>query len=209
MLRQPDLPATDSDLGLVRRRNQSPAAAFNFLPLECEVDIYEERNMRNFGLIVGAGLLLAACASEPDRLLVSEINVQTDLSAVQSPQAVARWQALDSDLQTALAAELAGNISPAGQVLAVDIDELSLSESYAPGVTIEDARLTGTATLLSPGDGFPDTSYNITVTSSDVVSYLPPGTDVVTISPTSQDYYEAVVRAFARGTANAFRTGGA
>ena len=49
--------------------------------------------MRPLGLLAGAALLLAACGgkgSEP--LLISEINVDTDLSAVGSREAVDYWK---------------------------------------------------------------------------------------------------------------------
>ena len=41
----------------------------------------------------------------------------------------------------------------------------------------------------------------MTATSADVVTYLPPGTNIVTVQPTSAEYYQAIVQAFARGTA--------
>ena len=41
----------------------------------------------------------------------------------------------------------------------------------------------------------------MTATSADVVTYLPQGSNIVSIQPTSAEYYRAIVQAFARGTA--------
>ena len=55
-------------------------------------------------------------------------------------------------------------------------------------------------TLINP-DGTDAAAYDVTATSQDVVSYLPPGTSLVSVRPTSTEYYNAIVQAFARGTA--------
>ena len=72
--------------------------------------------------------------------------------------------------------------------------------SFASGATTETARLSGRVTLLNP-DGTTAAAYDVTATSRDVVDLLPAGTNIVTVSPTSQEYYQAIVQAFARGAA--------
>jgi hypothetical protein len=157
--------------------------------------------MRPLGLLVGAALLLAACngnRSEP--LLISEINVDTDLSAVGTREAVDYWQGLDSDLEAAIAGQVVGRSDPLGKRIRVDIDEISLSSAFSPGANAETARLSGRVVLENP-DGTQAAAYDVAATSQDVVNYLQPGSNVVSISPTSREYYNAIVEAFARGTA--------
>lgn len=157
--------------------------------------------MRPLGLLAGAALLLAACGgkgSEP--LLISEINVDTDLSAVGSREAVDYCKGLNSDLETAIADQFVGRTDPLGTRINVDIDEISLNSAFAPGANAETARLSGRVVLENP-DGTQAAAYDVTATSQDVVNYLPPGSNVVSISPTSREYYTAIVQAFARGTA--------
>jgi hypothetical protein len=158
--------------------------------------------MRTLGLLAGAAMLLAACGGgrEPEPLTISGVAVQTDLPAVGSPQAIAYWQNLSDDLETAIAAEFAGRIDPTGKQIAVDVDELSLASPFTAGATAETARLAGTVTLINP-DGTNAAVYNVTASSADVVTYLPAGSNLVTVQPTSAEYYQAIVRAFARGTA--------
>ena len=160
--------------------------------------------MRVLGLFAGAALLLAAC-SGGDRnqpLTISEVTVQSDLPAVGSRQAVGYWQNLSADLETAIAAEFVGRIDPAGKAIMVDVDEISLNSPFASGATAETARLSGQVTLVNP-DGTNSAVYNVTATSADVATYLPPGSTLVSVQPTSAEYYRAIVQAFARGTATA------
>ena len=158
--------------------------------------------MRTLGLLAGAALLLAACGGgQPEQpLTISGVTVQADLPAVGSPQAVAYWQNLDEDLETAIAAQFVGRIDPAGKQITVDVDEISLASPFASGATAETARLAGTVTLINP-DGTNAAVYNVTASSADVVTYLPEGTNIVAVQPTSAEYYRAIVQAFARGTA--------
>jgi hypothetical protein len=158
--------------------------------------------MRTLGLLAGAALLLAACGGGQQQgpLTISGVNVTADLPAVGSPQAVAYWKNLSDDLETAIASQFVGRIDPTGKRIDVDVDEISLASPFAAGATAETARLAGTVTLVNP-DETNAAVYNVTATSADVVTYLPAGSDIVSVRPTSAEYYQAIVRAFARGTA--------
>ncbi|HET6692361.1 MAG TPA: hypothetical protein VFG74_16025 [Miltoncostaeaceae bacterium] len=162
--------------------------------------------MRTLGLIAGAALLLAACGGAPgnEPLTISGVNVEADLPSVGSPQAVAYWKNLSPDLETAIAAQFAGSIDPTGKTINVDVDELSLASPFAAGATAQTAQLAGTVTLVNP-DGTNAAVYNVTATSADLVTYLPAGENIVTVAPTSAEYYRAIVQAFARGTADTLR----
>jgi hypothetical protein len=164
--------------------------------------------MKIQALTVSSALILAACASgDSEPLQISSITVETDLSSVQSREAVNYWQSLSDDLETAIAAEFAGDIDPNGHPVTVDIDELSLSEFYAAGASVDNARLSGMVTLgdVVP-DARPDPSYTITATAQDAVPYMPQD-GTTSISATTPEYYDAIVKAFARGTAETLRSG--
>jgi hypothetical protein len=156
--------------------------------------------MRLLGLLAGSALMLAACAGSQDEpLLISDIDVQADLSSIGSREAVAYWQGLSADLETALAGQFVGRIDPSGNTLNVDIDEISLNSPFVSGATAETARLSGRVELLNPA-GTSEGAYNVTATAQDVVDFLPVG-NTVSIAPTSTEYYRAIVQAFARGVA--------
>jgi hypothetical protein len=168
--------------------------------------------MRTKGIFAGAALLaLAACggqqAEEP--LTVSEINVEADLSAVGSREAVSYWQNIGQDLQAAMAAEFVGQTSPDGYIVNVDVDEITLADAIAADLTAQDATLAGRVEVVDPTSGVTQAAYNVAAASGDVQTYLPEGTDVVSVPRTSPEYYQAVLQAFARGAAAAVQAGGA
>jgi hypothetical protein len=163
--------------------------------------------MRTLGLLAGAAFALAACAgSQEPPLMISEVQVQTDLTAVGSRDAVGYWQGLSDDLETAIANQFIGRIDPAGNVITVDVDEISLTSPFASGATAETARLSGRVEMLNPA-GTSEGAWNVTASAQDVVDFLPAGTDIVTIRPTTPEYYQAIVQAFARGAALAIQAG--
>lgn len=156
--------------------------------------------MKSLGLLAGAALLLAACAnSEPEPLAISDVTVETDLAAVGSRGAVSYWRGLSADLETAIANQFVGRIDPAGPTIHVDVDELSLNSAFT-SATAETAVLTGRVDLVSPAETT-ISSYNVTARSQDVQDFLPTGANVVSVPPTSAEYYQAIVQAFARGVA--------
>jgi hypothetical protein len=157
--------------------------------------------MRSLGLLAGAALVLAACAGQQEQpLMISDVSVETDLAAVGSREAVGYWQSLSGDLETAIASQFVGRIDPAGPRIRVDVDEISLTSPFTSGVTAETAVLSGRVELISPAETV-ESAYNVTVSAQDVADFLPVGTNVAVVPPTSAEYYQAVVQAFARGTA--------
>lgn len=162
--------------------------------------------MKAIALATVSALALAACAAkEPEPVMVSEINVSADLNAVTSREVVTYWRNVSSDVEAAVAAEFVGRIDPSGKIVTIDIDEISLNNALNAGLTDTDARLSGLVTIENP-DGTSVGSYNVSASSSQAASYLPEGT--TSVPPSSAAYYEAIVRAFARGTAEVV-TGGA
>jgi len=164
--------------------------------------------MKPLGMLAVAALALAACAQEaPPPLRIAEINVDADLTAIGSRDAVAYWQNLDSDLETAIAGEFVGRIAPQGKTINVDVDELSLANALNAGLGAEDARLSGRVEVVNM-DGSDGGIYDVTATSSEALTYLPPGTNITSVPPSSGEFYRAVVQAFARGTAEVVTAGG-
>lgn len=157
--------------------------------------------MRILGLLAGTALALAACAGQDKNqpLTVSDVSVQADLPAVGTRSAVSYWAHLSDDLKTAIAGEYAGRIDPQGKKIDVDVDEISLNSPFLSGATAETARLSGRVTLINP-DGTNAAAYDVTAAAQDVATYLPPGSNLVSVPPTSAEYYRAVVQAFAAGT---------
>lgn len=159
--------------------------------------------MKPLALLAGAALVLGACAArEPDPTTIAAINVNADLSAISSRDAAVYWRSLDADLETALATEFVGRIAPVGRTINVDVDELSLANAFTVGLGPDDARLAGRVELVE-ADGSTGGVFDVTASASEAALFLPPGTNIATIPPSSAEFYRAVVLAFARGTADA------
>lgn len=157
--------------------------------------------MKAFALLTASALALAACSSEPEaptRQQVSEITVNTDLSSVGNAKAVNYWTNLSTDLKTALANQFVNDISPDGARINVDVDELSLAESYAAGFT-QNSTLKGQV-VVTDVRGAALGTYNVSATMAQAMA------DAGNVAPTSTEFYHALVNAFARGVDQAINT---
>ncbi len=152
------------------------------------------------------GLALAASA-QAQPASISDIQVEADLTAVANSTAAQYWGTLDADLSTALASELVDMISPDGLVLIVDLDEISLASLLEAQAGADDARMTGDVGLYDPRTEEVERQFTISASTNEAATFLPPGADVITISPSSGEFYAAVVQAFARGISQTLRTG--
>lgn len=169
--------------------------------------------MKALSMLAGSALFLAACSGGDDEMdmtarTISDINVTSDVQSIGNADAVAYWQTLPSDLETALAAELVDSISAEGAVMTVDVDEISLADAFSSGFAGAGSQLRGRVVLTDPNNENLLGTYDVVATASQAASYLPASEGTVTISPTSTEFYAAVVRAFASGVATTVRAGG-
>src|SRR5690606_40338364 len=140
--------------------------------------------MRLHALVAGAAMFLGACAAQPpDPVTVSRVNVTADMSSIGNRNAVRYWQNLGTALEAAMAAEFVGHVDPAGRIVNVDIDELSLSNIMTADRVSEDARLAGQLEVVG-ADG--TSTYNVSATTRDVATFLPTDVNITTIPPTDR-----------------------
>ncbi|TPE50203.1 hypothetical protein [Amaricoccus solimangrovi] len=154
--------------------------------------------MKAFALLTASALALAACSGEPEmptRLPISEITVNTDLSAIGNRSAVNYWSNLSTDLKTALANEFVNDIAPGGAQLTVDVDELALAQSYSQGLT-QNSTLKGQ--VIVNHRGTVAGTYNVTATMAEAMASEEQGGKTPP-APDSTESYQALLKAFARG----------
>lgn len=161
-------------------------------------------------LLAGATSLVLAAATSAlaQPATISDIRVEADLTAVADARAAQYWGTLNADLSTALASELVDIISPEGLALIVDLDEVSLASILEAEAGADDARMTGDVGLFDPRTEEVVRQFTISASTNEAATFLPAGTDVITVSPSSAQFYAAVVQAFARGISETLRTGG-
>lgn len=165
--------------------------------------------MKLYATLAAASLALAACvpAPQPQTFTVSDVRVETDLTAVSSRDAAAYWGNLSNDLSSAIAGEFVGQTAPDGWVVVVDVDEIALANVFQSRAGADDARLTGDVALVDPVSGDVGRVYTVSASANEAAAFLPPDRPAVALSPTSAEFYGAVVRAFARGVADQLRAG--
>jgi hypothetical protein len=160
---------------------------------------------------MGSALLLAACAGQPEEAMaptaVSAISVSTDLQSIGNAESVRYWQTLNSDLEAALVTQFVDRIDPSGAVISVDVDEIALANAYSSRFQDEDSRLAGRVVLSDPFTGEVTQTYDVTASTREAASLLSGTAGVVTISPDSDEFYAALVQAFARGVEQAVLQG--
>lgn len=147
-----------------------------------------------------ASLATAAGAST----LVQDIEVTADVSALQNREAVAVWSDLETDLETAIAAELVNQIAPEDSEEAaeieIEIDTVSLASWLDTEMGIADSTLVGDVKIDMPGTQ-DDQRYTLTVSAEQATVYYPEGTNVTVLNATSGEFYTAMVDAFAHNVA--------
>ena len=155
-------------------------------------------------MLIGAAAamltLSVPAAFAGDALVISQIAVEADASALGNADAVAFWQQLDGDLETALAAELVDHLGEGGQRLDVTVTEMALANAFTASLGVEDSRLAGTV-LLVDAAGETLSEYTVEARADQARPYLG-DLDVTTISPDSAAFYGALVQGFAAGVAD-------
>ena len=159
--------------------------------------------MRNFVLSSTAAIValmgttaIAATATAKSPATVKQIQVETDLDAIQNAEAAAVWANIDTDLAAEIIAQLGDRVDPEGADVVIDIDEVSLATSFEQAIGTEEAYLKGDVLLRVPG---PDNNvnYTLTVTSVQAEAYFPDGTVITDLTQGSDVYYRAMLEAFA------------
>ncbi|KUP91481.1 hypothetical protein [Tritonibacter horizontis] len=151
-------------------------------------------------LIRTTALVASLATAAGAATLVQDIEVKADVSALQNSQAVAVWSTLESDLETALAAELVNQLADddteGAAEIDVEIDTVALASGFEAQMGIADSVLEGDVSVDLPGSK-DDQRYTLTVTAQQANVYYPEGTDVTDLHVGSEVFYTAMVDAFA------------
>lgn len=150
-------------------------------------------------VLVSILVATGAFAQESDR--IKEITVEMDLTAIVNPLAAKRFGTLATDLQGAIAARLVDRIGEEGRKLSVDISEAELSNAFTEAAGLADTKLVGLVHVTDENDNTHFNSYTLTVTVENARTYFPVGLDEATLTATSDEFYTALISAFAEAVA--------
>jgi len=151
--------------------------------------------MTRFVMSTTAALTLAATTAIA-ATNVKEIDVEVDLDAIENIQAAQVWTEVGSDLETAIAERLIGQLDDSGARILIDIDEVQLANSFQQAFGVADSVLVGDVNIKEPGIANNE-RYTLTVQAEQLVAYFPDGTIQGDLTMGSEVYYTAMVNAFA------------
>ncbi len=149
-----------------------------------------------------AALAAASSAFAAKGITVQEIDAQVDLTALENTSAAARYATIEGDLESALAALLVDQLADVGVRIVIDISEVELSNSFQETMNIADTHLVGNVKVIDDVDAGKTEVYEMTVNVEQAKMYFPEGVEVVTLTTSSDTYYDAMIEAFAQGVAD-------
>ncbi|MDD8022477.1 MAG: hypothetical protein PHX82_05155 [Paracoccaceae bacterium] len=145
------------------------------------------------------GLVIATATATPlwAEVMVRDVEVTTDLDALQNEKAAAHYAHLSDDLERAIIADLDGKMGETGSTITIDIDEVELANSFQAQLGVADSHLTGSVGVSHDSDNSKFDAYTLSVSYEDAGPFFAPGTDLTKIMTDSQEYYDAMIAAFA------------
>ena len=129
--------------------------------------------------------------------MIESVDVSIDLPAVANKAAALRYSHIADDLKTAIAALLVDRLAPGGAKITVDISEVELSNSYTETAGIADTKLVGLVHVLDDKANVNFDNYTLTVDVNKAKTFLPVTVDMTTLKGSSDEYYRAMIQAFA------------
>ncbi|MDF2142900.1 hypothetical protein [Paenirhodobacter sp. CAU 1674] len=145
------------------------------------------------------GLVIATATAAPTlaEVMVRDVEVTTDLEALQNPAAAKHYAHLSDDLEHAIIAALDGKMGETGSKITIDINEVELANSFQSELGVADSHMDGDVGVTHDSDHSKFDAYTLSVSFADAGPFFAPGTDLSTIMSDSQEYYDAMIAAFA------------
>ncbi len=128
---------------------------------------------------------------------IASVDVTIDLPAVTNTAAAQRFNHIADDLKNAIAALLVDRLSEDGAKITVDISAVELSNSYTESAGIADTKLVGLVHILDDKQHKLFDNYTLTIDVNQAKTFLAPTIDMTTLKASSDEYYKAMIQAFA------------
>jgi len=139
--------------------------------------------------------LMAPAAMAADLTPVESVKVESDVTAIANERAASYWGKLADDLQAAILARVQDRIADKGSRISVDVNEVSLANSFESVIGTEDSVLVGNVNISSDDNSKFD-SYELAVTINAALPLIPEGARLVDFRD-SPEHYSAMVNTFA------------
>ncbi len=128
---------------------------------------------------------------------IQSVSVDVDLNAIQNAKAANYWTDVADDLEEEIVSRVTDIVDEKGASLSIDIDEVSLANSFERTFGWEENFMVGDVLISNPFDNSQHEFYTLKVSFEQAKAYFPENTDFEAITSDSPDYYESMIDAFA------------
>ncbi|QYK41441.1 MAG: hypothetical protein KF887_19100 [Paracoccaceae bacterium] len=129
---------------------------------------------------------------------VAEVEVVTDITAIQNERAAAYWVNLETDLEAAILTRIVDRTAEEGAKIRVLIREIELANAFERTYNLSDAVLVGRVIVTDPTDGRNDNVYDLSLSLQGAPQMVAAdGTPVVVSTIDTPEAYRALVEAYA------------
>ena len=142
--------------------------------------------------------LLAGPVAAADTHTIKEIDVQFDLSAIESAEAADFWADLEGDLEESIATKVVDQLGDEGSVITIDVAEFEMSNTFQ-GALGKDSTLMAAIEVKNEGDPTHNSYYDLKVTVDESGDFETTEDGVALVTHDREEVYEAVVDTFANG----------
>lgn len=152
-----------------------------------------------FRILAIGSLAALAFTTAGTAATVKSVDVEVELSAIENPRAAKYWTSIADDLENAIVAKVADQVSDDGIDLKIDLEEVWLSNGFEETLGLADTRLVGNVSMTHATDNSRFGSYELTVDVNTALPLIPADVDVTVLPADSRVYYDAMIAAFAQG----------
>ncbi|MEM9583774.1 MAG: hypothetical protein AAGA08_11715 [Pseudomonadota bacterium] len=128
---------------------------------------------------------------------IKSVDVDVDLEAIQNAEAATFWTDIAEDIETEIATRIVSQIEEDGAALSIDIDELSLANTFQTTFGSAENYLVGDVLISNPLKTTDHQFYTLKVSFEQARAYLPENVDFNELTSDSPYYYDSMVDAFA------------
>lgn len=152
-----------------------------------------------FRILAIGSLAALAFTTAGTAATVKSVDVEVELSAIENPRAAKYWTSIADDLENAIVAKVADQVSDDGIDLKIDLEEVWLSNGFEETLGLADTRLVGNVSMTHATDNSRFGTYELTVDVNTALPLIPADVDVTVLPADSRVYYDAMIAAFAQG----------
>ncbi|GFE66443.1 hypothetical protein [Litoreibacter roseus] len=146
------------------------------------------------GLVAGTLLAGTSAIALTD---IESVDVSVDLEAIQNEKAALYWTSIADDLETAIIQRITDRIADKGTTVEIDIDEVSLANTFESVLDLEQSTLVGMVEVDDYPNAGKNQEYQLTVSYLQAQQFFPENVDISKITADSPEYYEGMIAAFA------------